>query len=70
MNLQHLKMIAVGLALFFACTGCAFYLGAPGEYPYYRNHHHFFEFEWYSSVHPSPHSGDRLATEDNLGRRG
>jgi len=67
MNFQHLKIIAIGLALLFACMGCAFYVGAPDDYPYYR--HHFFEFDLHSSVHQSP-SSDRAGSGDMWNRRG
>ncbi len=68
MNLQRLKVIATGLALLFACMGCAFYVGAPEGYPYSRNHHRFFDFEFHSSVHPSP--DNRVETGDLWSRRG
>ncbi len=70
MNLQHLKIIAIGLALLFACMGCSFYVGASDEYPYYSPyHHHFFEFNLHSSVHQSPPS-DRVGSGDMWSRRG
>ncbi len=68
MNLRQLKIIAIGLALLFASTGCAFYVGAADGYPYSRPHHRFFDFEFHSSVHPSPNA--RAATGDMWSRRG
>ena len=68
MNLQHFKIIGIGLVLLFACMGCSFYVGASDEYPYYSPHH-FFEFNLHSSVHQSPSNG-RVATEDMWSRRG
>ncbi len=69
MDLQHMKIIAIGLALLFACMGCSFYVGARDEYPYYRSHHHFFEFDLHSSIRQSP-SNDWVATGDMWSRRG
>jgi len=70
MNFEHLKIIAIGLALLFACMGRSFYVGASDEYPYYSRYpHHFFEFNLHSSVHRSP-SSDRLGSGDTWSRRG
>ncbi len=70
MNLQHLKIIAIGLALLFACMGCAFYVGRSDDYPYYSRYpHHFFEFDLHSSVHQLP-SNDHVAAGDMWSRRG